>query len=154
MVDAGAEGSGVPVQVGEVEKDKSVARKLREALSDAYTFVRSAEANKALYTVTLEELMGDQIKRNGETKKSNSSQFNPYSYEVEKTGAAGSEPEKIANFLGASDTSRPTKLDAITAIHDELSKVIDDVKKTPPVEVAAIEEYNDALLTSCPKAGS
>lgn len=122
------------------EASKRKVRRILEVISDAFSFVRSAEANAALATVTLEELIGDQIKRNGETAKSNSNQFTPYEYESGKESPAGEEAPR-ANFLGGSDTARPTKIDFILAVQNELSAVIDDIKANPPEVV----EYSEAV---------
>lgn len=130
--------------------DPKVSRRFREVLSDAYAFVRSAEANAALATVTLEELMGDQIKRNGEEALSNAAQYNPYSYEPESTEGAGTEPEARANFLGGTDTGQPTKMDRIVALQNELSAVIAEVKAMKPIEVADAEEYASSSEGSAP----
>lgn len=122
-------------------------RRIRDVIADAYSFVRSMEANAAFATVTIEELMGDQIKRNGETSRSNSSQYDPYSYDAKKNKPASSEPSKRVNFLGGSDTYRPTKIDRILAIQNNLSAVIDQVKTLEPYEVAGAKEYTDSAET-------
>lgn len=116
------------------------SRKMVEVIADAFTFVRSSEANAALATVTIEELIGDQIKRNGETDESNSNQFTPYSYDPDAESPAG-EGAPRANFAGGSDTGRPTKLDFILAIQSELSAVIEGIKARPPSE----EEYTKSV---------
>ncbi len=132
--------------VEEIEKnlEPTTSRRIREILSDAYAFIRSAESNAALATVTLEELMNDQINRNGESSKSNATQYNPYSFEADKDLPAGLEPTERANFLSGSDTQRPTKLDQILAIQNELSGVIDEVKAMEPVDVASPEEHTSS----------
>ena len=137
--------SNIDTFVDEIEKnlEPKTSRRIREILSDAYAFVRSAESNAALATVTLEELMGDQINRNGDTAKSSANQFNPYSFEADKDLPAGTEPTERANFLGGSDTQRPTKLDQILAIQSELSGVIEEVKAMKPVDVASSEEHTE-----------
>ena len=127
-----------------VEPDTS--KKLRAVISDAYAFVRSAEANRALATVSLEDLIGDQIKRNGDSDKSLAAQFDPYSYDPD--APASEETYEGANFLGAADTGRPSKLAFIEAIKRELSDVITQIKEMPPSEVAEAEEYTDAVEDS------
>lgn len=122
------------------EDTKRKLRRIFEVISDAFSFVRSSEANAALATVTLEELIADQIQRNGESSKSNSNQFTPYSYESDKETPAGVESPR-ANFLGGSDTARPTKIDFILAVQNELTAVIEDVKADPPDVV----EYTEAV---------
>jgi hypothetical protein len=132
--------------IDSVEEEQSASnrrvRKIVEVVSDAFAFVRSAEANAALATVTLEELIGDQIKRNGESANSNSNQFTPYDYESGRETPAGDEAPR-ANFLGGSDTARPTKIDFILAVQNELSAVIEDIKANPPDVV----EYSEAVET-------
>lgn len=131
--------------------EPKVSRRFRAVLSDAYAFVRSVEANAALATVTLEELMGDQIKRNGEEELSNAAQYNPYSYDPEKTDGAGTEPEERANFLGGTDTNQPTKMDRVLAIKSELTAVIEEIKAMKPIEVADAAEYADASEVAAPE---
>ena len=123
----------------------SVSRRLTEVVADAYAFIRSAEANKAFATVTLEQLMQDQIDRNGETARSNAAKYNPYSYRPGSPDPSGVQPSKVTNFLGASDTGLPTKLDRILAIKNELGAVIAEIKSMAPVDVASPQEYTDAL---------
>lgn len=110
-------------------------KKVREVLADAYSFVRSMEANASFATVTIEELMGDQIKRNGESSASNASQYDPYNYNTKKTSPASAEEAKRANFLGGSDLLRPTKLDRVLAIQNSLNSLISDLKKSEPADV-------------------
>jgi hypothetical protein len=128
-------------------------RKLRSVLADAYTFVRSAEANKAFSTVTLEELMGDQIKRNGESKLSNANRYNPYSYDPKKPPVLGTQPQEKTNLLGGSDTGRPTKLDYLLAIKNELTDAITSIKSLPPSDVADAREYTDGVEAGPPVEG-
>jgi hypothetical protein len=123
--------------------EPSSGKRLREAVSDAFTFIRSAELNQALATVTLEQLMGDQIARNGETERSNASQYDPYTYKPTTREDAATADIPRANFLGGSDTGRPTKLDRILAITNALSGVIAEIKEQQPVDVASPEEYAD-----------
>ena len=91
----------VIVDQQEDKTDPVTSRCIREVLSDAYAFIRSAEANAALATVTLDELIGDQINRNGDTDRSNAAQYNPYSFKAGKDAPEGIEPTDRANFLGA-----------------------------------------------------
>jgi len=140
--------------LGQVEEnlEPKVSRKFREVLSDTYAFIRSAEANQAFATVSLDQLIGDQILRNGETSRSNATQYNPYSYTPDKNLPAGIEPSKRANFLGAADTgTKVTKLDRILALTNELSQVITEIKAMDTVEVAKPEEYTDAAEISLPE---
>lgn len=135
------------VEATEENLTPKISRRLRAVLSDAYAFVRSREANAALATVTLESLMGDQIKTNGESGESLGAQYNPYSYDPEEEAPASTVAPRT-NFLGGSpigteDNPIPTKMDRVLAIQSELTSVIEDVKKIPPVEVSGIEEYAD-----------
>lgn len=136
-------------QEGE-ESNSSPSRKLREVVAEAFTFVRSMEANQAFATVTLEQLMGDQIARNGESDQSNAAQFDPYSYDPQQQEEDSSEAER-ANFLGGSDTNRPTKLDRILAITNSISGVVEEIKSLEPIEVADAEEYTDIADVAAPE---
>lgn len=126
-------------------------KNVKELLSDAMTFVRSAEANQALAAVTLEELIGDQIARNGDTASANKSQFNPYAYDPNKTQTASDEPNEVANFVGASDTGGPTKLERVLALQNELVSVVTELKKLDPAEVADPEEYAAEIFDQLPE---
>jgi hypothetical protein len=129
-----------------------VQRRIRQALSDTFTFVKSREVNLALSAVTLEQLVAEQIGRNGETALSNASQFNPYAFTPGQTRPASQQPITQANYVSGTDASRPTKLDQIIAIQNELSALIEEIKALPPDEVNApgVDEdtSEDALLSS------
>lgn len=131
--------------------EASSGKRLREAVADAFAFIRSMELNQAIATVTLEQLMGDQINRNGESSRSNAAQYDPYSYDPKAVEDAGKEIVR-ANFLGGSDMNRPTKLDRVLAISNSLESIIDEIKKQKPIEVASAEEYTDIADVSEPEA--
>ena len=131
------------------EKEKSkVAHKFVEIIGDAFAFVRSAEANAALATVTLEALIHDQIIRNGESDTSKSNEFTPYSHDPDKQKPAGTEAPR-ANFASGVDVSvddsdksvRPTKLDFIRAVQNEMTAVIKEIKASPPSDA----EYTESV---------
>jgi len=129
----------------------SASKRLTQAVGDAFAFIRSAEANAALATVTLEQLIGDQVNRNGESQRSNSAKYDPYSYDPDKKAAASSTPLKPANIPSGSDTSRPTKLDSVLAIKNTLSDVIKEIKDLQPVDVATPTEYTDTADVAAPE---
>lgn len=131
--------------------EPSHSKRMRAVIGDAFTFIQSVEVNQGIAAVSLEDLMGDQIKRNGESASSNGNQYDPYGYSPEKEAAAGGQPEERANFLGGSDTSRPTKLDRITAIVNNISSVVDEIKRLSPQEVADNEEYMDVSDIAAPE---
>lgn len=131
--------------------EPSAGKRLRAAVSDAFAFIRSAEVNAAIGSVTLEQLMGDQIERNGESKRSNAAKFDPFSYTPEDDEAAGDEPLKRATLPSGVDTQRPTKLDRVLAIVNNLSDVIEEIKGLEPVEVAELEEYTDIAEVAAPE---
>jgi hypothetical protein len=116
---------------------------LRRVIGDAYTAIRSDEANKALATVSLEQLIGDQILRNGDSARSNASQFDPYSLDPNKDQPASTENIVRANTPSGADTQRPTKLDRVLAIVNQFDAVVEKIKELSPTEVAEYEEYSD-----------
>jgi len=126
-------------------------KRLRAAVADAFSFIRSAEANAAMATVTLEQLMGDQIERNGESERSNKAKFDPYSYNPEQDEEAGKEPIKRATLPSGVDTQRPTKLDRVLAIVNTLDGVIEEIKALKPLEVAEMDEYVDKADIAAPE---
>lgn len=128
----------------------NAAKKLRDVVADAYSFIRGAEANNAFATVTLDTLISEQIKRNGESSGSNSAQYDPYSYDPTKPIPAGQAPATRANFLGASDTTGTTKLDRVLAIHNNIVDTITQIKNLPLVDVADATAYNDAATLAPP----
>jgi hypothetical protein len=128
------------------EEDPKPARRLRAAVSDAFAFVRSVEANKALATVTLEDLIGEVISRYGESDSSNASQYNPYSFDPSKSEEkpAGEQTTERVNFIGGFPLDRPTKLDRLAALDSELGAIIKEIKTMETIEVADADEYTDA----------
>jgi len=130
----------------------SPSRKLKEVVGDAFTFIRSMEANAALATVTFDQLVADQISRNGETTGSNAKQYDPYSYNPEKSTPAGEAPNKPANFLGGSDTNQPTKLDRVLAITNSIVQIVQEIKTKQTVDVAKPSEYTDAAVLAVPES--
>lgn len=127
------------------------SKRLREAVADAFAFIRSQELNQAIATVTLEQLMGDQINRNGESERSNASKYDPYSYDPKTQESASKEKVVRANFLGGVDTNRPTKLDRVLAITNALEKIVDEIKAMQPLDVAKPEEYTDVADVAVPE---
>ena len=128
---------------GNLEPDS--ARRVRDVLSDAYSFIRSAETNKAFSTVSIELLMDEQIQRNGESGESGASQYNPYSYNPDKVTPAGNTPVKLVNPLSGTLSTVPTKLDRITAIANEMQATIKEIKAVDPIDVVEQDAYDDAL---------
>jgi hypothetical protein len=128
------------------ETDPKPARRLRAAVSDAFAFVRSVEANKAIATVTLEDLIGEAIVRYGESDSSNAAQYNPYSFDPAKSeeSPAGEKASERANFIGGFPLDRPNRLDQLLALEAELGAVIEEIKSMEPIEVADADEYPDA----------
>ena len=135
----------------EQNQEPKPSRRLREAVADAYVFIRSQELNQAIATVTLEQLMGDQINRNGESERSNAAKYDPYSYDPSTTESGSKSKVTRANFLGGVDTNRPTKLDRVLAITNALEKVVEDIKKQEPLDVANGEEYTDVADVAAPE---
>lgn len=133
-------------------EDPNPGRRLRAVISDAFAFVRSAEANLALATVTLEDLVGEVITRYGETVDSNASQFNPYSFDPSKAEEqpAGTKPTERANFIGGFPLDRPNKLDRLLALEAELEAVIEDIKTQEPIKVSDQSEFTDGDEESPP----
>jgi hypothetical protein len=95
--------------------------------------------------------MGDQIIRNGETSRSNAAQYDPYTYDPKASEEASKEALPRANFLGGVDTNRPTKLDRLLAIVNNIEKVVEEIKALDPVEVASTEEYVDMGPIAAPE---
>ena len=140
-------------QQGDEGAETTPGRRLRAAISDAFAFIRSAEANQAFATVTLEELMNDQINRNGDSDRSNAAQYDPYSYDPEKVEPSSAEPAERANFLGGADTGRPTKLDRVLALVNSIEDIVKQIKDKEPVDVADPEEYTGKLETAIADPG-
>lgn len=134
------EPDGAPETISEIP-----SQAIHRVLSDAFSFIRGVEANQALAAVTLEELMEDQIQRNGQTTKANASQYNPYSYNPDKVQPASQTSAEIANFSGGSDTGGPTKLERILVLKNTLSDVVNTVKNSSQ-PIASDEEYRDEEL--------
>ena len=127
------------------------SKRIRAILADAYAFIRSAEANQAVAAITQEELISDHIKRNGESSASAKAKFDPYSYDPGKAQPEGETPPERVNFAGGTDTGRPTKMDRLLALKNELESAVDEVKKMEPIELEGAEAYTDAMTKSLPQ---
>lgn len=125
------------------EKAKTL-RKIRAILGDSHTFVRSMEANRDLESVTMEDLMEEQIQRNGEQDGSNLKEFNPYAYEPGEATPSGNDPPRIGNFVSGTDAANPTKLDRVTALENVISATVSQLKEMEPEDIADVEDYIDA----------
>lgn len=120
---------------------------VRALLADSFRFVQSAEANRALASVTLDDLIVDQIARNGDSDSANSSQYSPYAItESEETPATEDLP-RVDYIIGVAGDSA-TKMDRLMAIKNSLSAMVEELKKIPPNEVASEEDYTDAAEDS------
>jgi len=140
-----------PVDDGTLEFAQDPTQRIIAVIGDAFAFVRSREANKALATVTLEELIEDQIKRNGESNTSRANAFTPYSYTPSKDQPAGTEAPR-ANFASgvdasftAGEVSQPTKLDFILAVQNELTAVIKEIKENPIPQIKYTESVQNGF---------
>jgi hypothetical protein len=129
----------------------SSSRRVKELLGDAFAFVRSAELNKAMSAVTIDDLIVDQIKRNGETATINKYSFNPYSYNPAAAPPAGLIPEGAANFLSGADTRRATKLELITALNNEIVLLVDEMLRTPVQQLVDTDDYIEILSDVLPE---
>lgn len=129
-----------------------IQREIRRALADMYTFVRSQEVNKAVQAVTMNQLMQEQISRNGDSDRSNAAQFNPYSFDPDRVEPATQRPLSRANFLSGTDTNNPTKLDRVLAIQNSIADLVTYVKSLPLEEVTAPEltDEDSEFLTDDP----
>jgi hypothetical protein len=125
-------------------------REILRALSDMYTFVRSVEVNRAVQAVTFTQLIREQIDRNGDTERSNKSQYDPYGYRPDAPEPAAREPLARANFLSGTDTNQPTKLDRILAIQNNITALVQHVKAMDIVDVTSPpqdeSQYDQDLL--------
>jgi hypothetical protein len=130
-----------------------VQRKLVSIIADTFAFVRGAEANQAIQTVSLDQLIYDQIKRNGESRDSNNARFNPYTYDPEAPPPAGLQPIGTANFLSGTDTNLPTKYARILALQNVLNATVDQIKTIEPMTLKELKELQqdaaaDTLTTN------
>lgn len=119
-------------------------RKARELLSDAFTFVRSMEANKAMSEVTLDDLLMELIDRNGESSKSAQKKYNPYAYN-EKAAEPMSMPTvtqsgPAGNPVSGTDFSNPTKMDRLLALESAIESTVDQIKSEEPISTEDLAE--------------
>lgn len=119
-------------------------KKARLLVGDAFSFVKSMEANKALAEVTLDDLLVELIKRNGESSKSNENRYNPYSYTAGANKPSEmttvSEYGPAGNPISGTPFNNPTKLDRLLALKQEVRATIADIKKEAPDDA----DYEDA----------
>lgn len=112
-----------------------IHRRIFTALSDIFTFVRSQEANKAISSVSVEDLIQEQIKRNGEEALSNEIQYDPYAFDLSKPPPKSQQPFARANFLSGSDVNLPTKMDRLLAMENVVADLVKQVEKIDPDDI-------------------
>lgn len=128
--------------------------KLRAVIGDAITFVRSAEINQALSSVTIEDLMAEQIARNGESKKSEERKYDPYGFVAGKPQDASNDFASVSkssppgNFVSGTNIDNPTKIDRLMAIKNQIEGTVEAMRSYDPKELADVEDYSDASDTS------
>ena len=113
--------------------DRRIRRFMR-VISDTYAFVQSQEANKAISSVTLEQLVSEQIKRNGDPVDSRVNTYTPYSFDPAESGAASELGLQRANFIGGADINQGTRFDRLVQLRRELDSTIDQIQKIDPSE--------------------
>lgn len=91
----------------------------RRIVGDAFAFVRSAEANKALSGVTLDSILSEVIARSGD--------------EAVDSGVVG-------NYLTGTDASSPTKISRIQKIKNDISETVESMKEYDPSDLEVAEE--------------
>lgn len=124
------------------ENEAAPIQQITELIADAFTFVRSAEANRELATVTLEDLIEDQISRNGDPESAGASQYNPYVIQPSE-GAPATEvvvPDQVSGTRAAS----ASKLERLLAIKNSIHDMVSELKERDPSEVASADEYSAA----------
>jgi hypothetical protein len=128
------------------EEAKKIIKKLRTVINDGFTFVRSYETSRALGAVTIEDLINEQIARNGETEKSKKNKYDPYE-EIEvasENTPVVTEGKEVGNFVSGTESTNPTKMDRLLAMKNAMTATIDLIKSYDPTEIADIETYDDA----------
>lgn len=126
---------------------EQIQRQIRRGIADAFSFVRSQEANRRIQSVTFNQLLAEQLQRNGETERLGKAINNPYSYDPETAEPASAIPVSRANFVGGTDTGNMTKLDRVVYLRNAISDLVDTVKSIDPEEIVAPD------LTDTPEEG-
>lgn len=128
------------------EEQQKKLRAMRRVIADAFTFVRSQEANQAIATVTLDQLMAEQIARDGESDGSQQSTFAPYSFDTSSESEEEASTDAAAigpAFVTGATIDSASKLDRLEAIKNSLSDAIKNLKEISPEDVAELEEYSE-----------
>jgi predicted transglutaminase-like cysteine proteinase len=136
-----------------VSETKKIGSEMNKALADAFSFVRSQEANQALAGVTLDQLIAEQIARNGESSASQKSVYNPYSYDTASDAEPESSPvssEVSPAFVTGVNAQvkdgvllAPTKLTRLEAIKETLNEAINSIKDIDPEQLVNLETLEE-----------
>jgi len=126
------------------------ANKFRNVLADAFSFIRSVEVNRALSVVKLEDMMNEQISRNGESSKSASKKYDPYTFRTSEDLASDNvQPVAIegepGNFITGTEGLNPTKMDRLTALKNAINTAIDSIKAVDPKDLTDAENSAENL---------
>jgi hypothetical protein len=128
---------------------KKQLKAMRLVIADAFTFVRSQEANQAIAGVSLDQLIAEQIARNGESDPSAKSVYSPYDYATSPDAeepSSTSASEVSPAFSTGIDTTTPTKLDRLEAVKGSLNEAINSFASLDDQEVyESFDELDDYL---------
>lgn len=126
--------------------EKAENRRLRAILNDAFAFVRAYEATQVIYEATLEDLMAEQIARNGSSEVSAKEKYNPYAIPTAEADEAssGSTPEvsdyqTTGVYISGTELSNPTKMDRLMALKNEIDAAVQSAKEFVP----EVDDYED-----------
>jgi hypothetical protein len=119
--------------------EKAENRRLRAILNDAFAFVRGYEATETIAQVTLEDLIAEQVARNGSSEASNKEKYNPYAIPTaeEDEANSGTTPEvedyqTTGVFVSGTEISNPTKMDRLVALSNEIEAAVKSAKEFVP----------------------
>lgn len=142
------------------DNKKKQLRAMRLLIADAFSFVRSQEINQALASVTLDQLMSEQIARNGESSDSERSVYNPYAYDTKadsetpaSTGSSLVSPSFVTGVSAqATEDGKvitPSKLARLEAIKATLNEAINsyaEVTQTSLIEIDLEDQELDGPI--------
>jgi len=124
--------------------EKAENKRLRAILNDAFAFVRAYEATANLAQVSLEDLMAEQLARNGSSEASDKAKYNPYAIPVvEEDGSSSESTPEVSDyqttgvFVSGTEMTNPTKMDRLLALKNEIEAATESAKKFIP----EVEDY-------------
>lgn len=121
-------------------------KRIRATIGSVYAFVQSREVNRALSSVSIEQLMVEQILRNGSTDNAKKYETSSSATTDENNRTPATQvPINTSNFVSGTDAYSASKIEQLNSLQSELNGLIDVIKNIDPIQILDPREEDENL---------